>query len=222
MLSVLDVGAISSAVLGLAFLVLVGALTLAAVRYGRAPGKGTAAVVASLAIGSALAGGLAAYGTYQTAVSSNTWAFDYDLSVQANGTSPESIVVPIPQDEGLLAGLRLSSGDANWSLVNTSRGRGLYVRFTGAATISASVSLVPRPAVFPDTRPTMAIWSNCTAEPSNCTGLPELWIFYSGPSGASLVLSMPTGTVAAFLASGWGEYEIHPPAVPALQPRTFL
>lgn len=197
------------------FVAYLGAFVLAMVKYNRTRHRAMAAVAVALALGCATFGGLAAYETYQTYAAENTWGFQYSVSVSANGTGPESVVLPIPEDEGLLAGLRLTAGNANWSLVNTSRGRGLFVRFTSAAAIGTSVSILPRPSTPPDTRPTMAVSTNCTVDPSNCTGLPKLWIFYSGPSGASLAFSMSWGSIGGYLTVGWAEYELIPRPMPA-------
>ncbi len=108
------------------------------------------------------------------------------------------------------------SGRANWSLVTTSRGRGLFVGFTGPMDIGTEVSVFPPPAAPPDTSATMTVPSNCTAEPSNCTGPPSLWIFYSGPSGAQLGFSTSGWYVRGALKTDWAAYESIPPAVPTL------
>ena len=184
------------------------------IRYSQTGRRGFAVVAVAFALGSVAVVGVLAYGTYQNDLSENTWAFDYSLSVVSNGTGSESVVVPVPQDEPLLAGLRLTSGRANWSFVTTPRGRGLFVQFARAATLEASVALVPRPASLPDTSPTMTVPTNCTAEPSNCTGSPWLWVFYSGPAGAALDLSISDGSVRASLATGWAAYESLPRPVP--------
>lgn len=200
--------------LDLAALVLLVGLALAIVRYRSVPQAKAAVVIVALAIGLSAVVGVWAYSAYQTYVSENTWSFGYALDVRGNGTAPESLIVPIVLDESLLTGLHLSSGAANWSFVNTTKGRGLFVSFTGAARIEAAVSTVPRPAVFPDTRPTMTVFTNCTAQPSNCTGPPSVWVFYGGAAGAWMGLSIGSYSLAGYLTVGWAPYATWPQAVP--------
>ncbi len=200
--------------LTLAAVLLSVGFALSIFRYFRAPRPRTVGVIAALAVGLATVGGVWAYTAYQTYTDQDTWGFGYDLEVQGNGTGPESLIVPVTEDESLLAGLRLASGAANWSFVTTPMGRGLFVRFTGAARIGTSVSVTPRPTVLPDTNPTMTVSNNCTAGPSNCTGLPGMWIFYSGPAGAHFSLSVGSVSTGGYLAVGWATYETQPPAMP--------
>ena len=205
---------------GLALPLVVAAILLlgllaAVFRYQRTPRRGTAVAIIALALGLAMVTGLSVYSAYQSYVAQNTWTFGYSLAIQGNGTAPESLVAPIAKDESLLGGLHLTSGTANWSLVDTPKGRGLFVRFTGSATIETTVSAVPRPSVFPDTSPTMTVSTNCTAQPSNCTGPPSLWVFYSGPAGTHIALSISSSYLDGDLAVGWATYQTWPPAVPA-------
>ncbi len=196
-----------------AMFLLVG-LVLAIVGYRRAPRRNTTIAIIALAVGFATVSGVFGYAAYRSYVVQNTWGFGYGLTIQGNGTAPETIVVPIAKDEGLLAGLRLSSGTANWTFVDTPKGRGLFVRFTGSARIETSVSTFPRPAAPPDTSPTMVESSNCTAQPSNCTGPPRLWIYYSGAAGARVGLTLDPWYLGGYLETGWASYEVWPLAVP--------
>lgn len=200
-----------------AVLLLVG-FAIALTRYRRDPQAGTKAAVIALAVGVGTAGGLYAYAAYQAYVFNNTWNFEYMLDIQGNGTAPESLIVPTPQDGTLLANLRASSssGNVNWSFVDTSLGRGLFVQFDGSATLQASVSRFPPPATSDGAGSTMLVWANCTASPSNCTGRPQLWMFYSGSAGARVVLSMPMLYLQAYPTRGWALYETLPVAVPGI------
>jgi len=198
-----------------AALLLVG-LAFAIVRFRRMPQAKTAVVIVALAVGlSAVVGGWG-YSAYQTYLDENTWRFGYLLDVRGNGTAPESLVVPIARDESLLTSLHLTSGTANWSFVDTPKGRGLFVSFTGAAQIQVGLSRVPRPAVLPDTSPTMTVPTNCTAQPSNCTGPPTVWLYYSGPAGAYLGLGVGSVYFSGYLTAGWAAYETLPPPMPGV------
>lgn len=198
-----------------AVLLIVG-LVIVIAQYRQRPSRKTEVAAVALALALAAIGGVWAYGVYESNVLQNTWDFGYTITIQGNETAPESLVVPIVRDQGLLSGIHLSSGTANWSYVDTPKGRGLFVRFTGSATIEASVSAFPRPAVLPDTSPTMTVTNNCTAQPSNCTGPPWLWIFSSGPAGAYVGASIGSVYFAGYLATGWASYRTWPPAVPTV------
>ncbi len=207
--------------------VLFSALVLgfaAAVRRYRRTRRGGAAVVA-IALGVCL-GVLSAgitVGAYQSYVIQNTWRFSYYLGVQENGDGSGSIIVPVPKDERLLADLRLETGTANWSLLNTSVGRGLFVRFTGGFDIETYVSVFPPPVPGPDTTPSMGVPSNCTAGTGNCTGRPSVWVYYSGPENVSFGFSTSWWYLNGNLKQGWATYETTEPPVPlAAEPRTFL
>ncbi len=188
-------------------LVLLGALlAVAIVTHRRSPRERTLVTVLVLAGAVVAAGALFGLSAYQTYQATNTWTFRYMLDLRGNGTQPESLIVPVPADEGLLAGLQSSSGTANWSFVDTPHGRGLFVRFTQSAILQASESAFPPPAPIPDTTPTMPAYSNCTADPYNCTELPELWVYYSGTAGVSVWWSMNSWSMHAYPVVGWGTY----------------
>lgn len=191
----------------LSSLVLFGALlAVAIVAHRRSPRERTLVVVLVLAGAVVAAGALFGLSAYQAYQATNTWTFRYMLDIRGNGTQPESLVVPIPADEALLAGLQRTWGTANWSFVDTPHGRGLFVKFTQSANLQASMSVFPPPAPVPDTTPTMPAYSNCTADPSNCTGLPELWVYYSGSAGVSVSWSMDSWFMEAYPVAGWGTY----------------
>lgn len=200
-------------IVGLLVGLLVG-LVLAARRYLRTRHWLSAVLVAVLAIAAAEVGGAIALSAYVDSVRENTWTFTYSLAVARDDNGTGSLVAPIPKDEHLLAGLRLEAGNANWSFIDTTRGRGLFVRFNGTATLRASVSAIPRPVALPDTSPTLFESTNCTAGPSNCTGPPTVWIFYSGPSGTRVSLVADSWYVGDYLQAGWVAYVVAPPRVP--------
>lgn len=198
-------------VLALATLIL--GLILTVLHFLKRPRAGTA-IVLFLLVGGLAATGIFGYVVYRPFVTQNTWSFGYYLRVVGNGTAPESLVVPIVGDESLLTGLHLTSGTANWSFIDTPKGRGLFVQFTRAATMEVSESAFPPPAAPPDTRPTMILPTNCTTQPSNCTGPPSVWAYYSGPAGATVFLSASSLYFSAQLAVGWASYPTEPVPVP--------
>ncbi len=192
--------------------VLVG-LALAAVRYRQRRSRGAMAALVAFLVAAVAVTGLIALGSYESYRLENLWAFNYSVSIQGNGTSPEAVIVPIPEDWGLLAGLKLHQGSANWSLVNTAHGRGLYVRFAGSALIETYVSQFPRPNPQPNASPSMTQPSNCTIPSRNCTGYPSYWMFYSGGAGAWALVSFPYESMGGYVKQGWAKYDIIPHAV---------
>ncbi len=192
--------------LGLTVLFFFGLLA-AIPAYRRTPTRRTFAPVLVMAVAVATAGGLTAATAYTAYEFNNTYRFGYYLSLDGNTSSPESVIVPVPQDATLLAGLRLTGGTANWSFTDTPHGRGLFVQFSGGAVLEASVSRFPPPSNLSGGAPTMTVLSNCTATPSNCTGPPEFWMFYSGTTGVHVSLSVNYWYIRAYPAVGWGAYE---------------
>ncbi len=207
---------------GLLLIVLAIAAAAAIVRYQRTRRRGALVAAVALGLGLAVVGGVVAYASVESYVLQYTWRYDYDVGIQVDGSASGSLIVPVPGDETLLTGLTVMSGRANWSFINTSRGRGLFVGFVGPFDLGTHVSLFPPPAAPPDTSPTMTVLSNCTMNPSNCTGPPTMWIFYSGPAGAQLGFSTSGWYANGDLKSGWATYESIPPPVPLASPRTFL
>jgi len=176
-------------------LLLVGlVLTLQNRRRGPPGSKIVTLVV--LAVGLAATTALLGYEAFDMYASQNTWTFSYGVSIMANGTGPEAVVLPIPRDESLLRDLRATSATANWSLVDTPKGRGLYLRFTGSVGLDATVSLFPAPAVPPDTSPTMQ-------DTANASEVSRVWVFYPGGEGGRVDLSFTTWYAQVFLVPGW-------------------
>ena len=205
-----SISPIPGMLLAAAAILLVFGLVVLIWRYRETPRRDTLIAIVAVTLGIAAIGGAAGYGAYRSYVDQNTWSYSYSLVLQGNATSPESLVVPAAADEGLLSGLHLASGTANWSLVDTQHGRGLFVRFTHSATLAATVSTFPRPATLPDTRPTMTSSGNCTAQPSNCTGWPSVWIYYGGSAGGYLALSIGSFDIHGYLTAGWALYAAWP------------
>ncbi len=192
-----------------ALILLIG-FVLAIAKYHRTRTRGTLVAVLAFAAGAVVVGSVFAYAAYDSYRQQNTWTFGYSVTVQANGTAPEAIVVPAPTDETLLDGLQLTRGIANWSFVTTPHGRGLFVRFTGSAVLERYISRFPSPAVQPDASPTMAQPSNCTTPSSNCTGFPMYWMYYSGGAGALVSVSLSWASVVGYVRPGWAAYPVTP------------
>ncbi len=179
-----------------AILFLVGLVLLIPNDDGK-PRRSRILAVVALALGFTVVVGLLGFGTLQTYMSQNTWTFTYSVSIQGNGTSPEAVVVPIPNDEGLLAGLRLTNGMANWSLVDTPNGRGLYIVFTGSAGLRADVAIPPPPHPEPNVGPTLEL-PYIASE-----GGYAWWIYYDGQAGGEIDMTLGCYDLHAPLASGW-------------------
>ncbi|HYM39257.1 MAG TPA: hypothetical protein VEY12_03800, partial [Thermoplasmata archaeon] len=89
-------------------------------------------------------------------VQANGWKFQFQASFGLKGVGPSIVVVPEVADRSLLAHLRLWSGSANWSYVETPYGPGLYVVVREDLTILyADFLIYPPPAQLPDTSFTM-------------------------------------------------------------------
>lgn len=178
----------------------------ATLRDRRSPARKTSAAVIVVAFALATASGLYVASAYQDYQLNGSWQFNYHVSIQANDPSPGSLIVPVPQDETLLEGLHLQSGRANWSLVDTPHGRGLFVRFVGDAELDTYVIMRPPLASASGTEPTMTAPSNCTVGIENCTGDPQLWMYYSGSSGTQAVLILGWLGLRTYPTSGWSTY----------------
>ena len=135
--------------------------------------------------------------------------YSYVLFLRGNWTTRGGIVVPIPTDETLLTNLHVDSGEANWSLVDTVHGRGLYVAFRGYANLSAEFREFSPSGRIRDDTPTMG------NQTYGCVR--SAYIFLDGPRavGVSLYLGDCSLEVAAY--PGWtgGEFMCCPP-VPLL------
>ncbi len=177
-------------------------------RYRKNPTRKNTAAAVVVAAALVAAGGLYAFDASYVYVTNNYWWFNYSLSVQGNGTAPEAVIVPAPKDGSLLAKLSLESGQANWSLVDTPHGRGLFVQFEGSALLETYVSEFPPPLDPLSGEPTMSASTNCTAAGSgNCTGFPQLWMYYSGSSGAEVIFTIAEYGVRSYPTQGWATYE---------------
>ncbi len=158
------------------------------------PGQETPVVVVllvGLAATTAVAGASASY------VAANPVTFHYALTIQGKGTSLEAVVVPMPNDESLLAGLQVTAGHANWTFVDTPNGRGLYVAFTGPASLESDVAIVPATSPGPNSGPTLE--APYVASVSDY----GWWVFYSGEAGGTLTLTLGCYTLQTSLVRGW-------------------
>ena len=186
--------------------ILVPFFILGILRLRRAPSLKLLAAVIAMGIALSALSIVYGYGLNQAYVSSHTWSYSYSVYVHTNGTGPDGIVVPSVVDEGLLDGLSVQSGTANWSLVDTEHGRGIYIAFTGAATLRVSLSRYPAPDPSPDIRWTMT---------NESTRTPDLWIYYPGTAGAYLSLQSSLWC-EGYVRPGWNLYPTQP--VPVAMP----
>ena len=131
--------------------------------------------------------------------------YSYTLFLRGNWTARGGVVVPIPTDEILLTNLHVDSGDANWSLVDTVHGRGLYVSFLGFANLSADFSEFSPSGRIRDDTPTMG------NQTYGCVR--SAYVFLEGPRavGVSLYIGDCSLQMAAY--PGWtgGEFYCCPP-----------
>ena len=141
----------------------------------------TVALYVSVALVLALGTGWLIPVAYHEDVTEYPWFYDYSLDVSPNATSPQAIVVPIPQDTSIIAGLQLSSGIANWSFADTFHGRGLYVQFTGQTILHSAFSEYPSSGH--NTTMTMTTFGSVYGYPKS------VWVYYVGSDGARLFLS---------------------------------
>lgn len=131
--------------------------------------------------------------------------YSYQLLLSGNATFREGIVVPIPTDETLLTNLHVDSGDANWSLVDTVHGRGLYVSFMGFANLSAQFFEFSPSGRTRDDTPTLG---NAT---SGC--LRSAYFFLDGPRALYGNLFIDDCSLQAPAYPGWnsGDFNCCPP-----------
>ncbi len=136
----------------------------------------------SLGVASLVASAPIAFVAYRQYVLINTQTFLFRIDLNPNESAPDSVIVPVPGDEGLIGGLHVVSGVANWSLVSTVHGRGLLVNFSGPASLEATFAeSAPPDAPFGhNVTPTMS---------ENATDMQvDAWIFHEGASGVNLGL----------------------------------
>ncbi len=179
-----------------------------AVRARKASGSHRKVVaLLSLAVIFAVATAGLGVASYEEYVLMNTWTYFFELDVQPNATSPQSIIVPIPSDASLLADMHLVSGQANWSFADTIHGRGLYLGFEGPAEVDSVFSVFAPGGVSYNITLTM--------EEANATTMflsPRHWVYYSGGGTVSLHLQ-PGGLVTngtPVLAAGWQPIALFP------------
>lgn len=187
-------------------LVVVGVLLLVGILLAfrdrrKGPPDAKAIILIVLAVCLAIVAALLGYSAYQDYVVQNTSTFTYSVSIWAEGTAPESIVLPIPKDEGLLTGLHLTNGTANWSLVDTEKGRGLYITFEGSASLRVDVAILPPPSPTRDTGPTMEVPYVASVSDYGW------WVFYDGQAGGALDLNLGCYDLHASLVPGWTSAE---------------
>ncbi len=127
--------------------------------------------------------------------------YDYQLFLHGNATFREGIIVPIPTDESLLTNLRVDSGSANWSLVDTLHGRGLYVSFVGSANLSAEfIEFSPSGRTRDDT-PTMG------NETYTCVR--SAYFFLDGPRAIFVDLYIDDCSLHTAAYPGWSSGEFN-------------
>ena len=130
----------------------------------------------------------------------NTFVYDYSLEFHANGTTRDAIVVPIPGDETLVSSLRVVSGVANWSLIDSEHGRGLYVAFTGNASFEARLS-VSGPSRF-DRNDTPTVRENASFHEA------DVWVYHASASELRFDLYIGCSRLSAYPTEGWRTYHV--------------
>lgn len=145
--------------------------------------------------------------TYGQYVLQNTWVYQYLASVEAPTDASGSLILPVPLDISLLSGLQLVEGNANWSNVATPYGPGLFVAFTGPATIRASLRLFAPQGSHPNDD----LATTAGVDPW------EVWIHYAGDDAPDLRFQYGGGYVInpamgyyGPLKPGWNVYEMFP------------
>ena len=138
-------------------------------------------------------------------VAINTSTYRYDLEVRPNGTARDAIIVPVPGDEILLSGLRVRSGVANWSIVDTGHGRGLYVAFAGNISLESSYSVFGESRFNHNDTPTM--------RENASTYEADVWIYHDTASEVRFDLSIDWCRLGAYPIGGWRTYRVacYPP-----------
>jgi len=141
-----------------------------------------------------------AMSAYHQYVALNTRVYGYDLDVHPNGTGPEAIVVPIPTDEILVSGLRVLSGIANWTVIDTGHGQGLYVAFAGDASLEARYSV---------SGPTRDNYNHTPTMRENVSGFETyVWVYHATASGIRLDLWIDWCHLSAYPEVGWRTYSV--------------
>lgn len=165
-------------------------------RAGPRRRKATAALV--LAVTFAVATGGLAFAAYAQYEEQNTWTYFFEVDVEPNSTATQAIVVPVPQDPALLAGLHAVSGAANWSYADTIHGRGLYVQFAGPATLESTFS--ERWSTGSDHDSSLTLANSTTPVYGG-----SVWVYCLGTGGLTLHLQAgyAVSNGSPVLAAGW-------------------
>ncbi len=137
---------------------------------------------------------------YRQYEAENTYTYGHELKLYPNGTAGDAVIVPIPEEEDLLAGLHVMSGVANWSIANTSHGRGLYVAFVGYASLEAEYSAYGPSRFDHNNTPTMR--ENVSSFQA------DAWIYRAASSEVRVDLSIGWCRLGAFPAEGWRTYRM--------------
>lgn len=189
---------------GCGFWVILGAWFLA---RRRRPGpdrtSAAACIVLAVVFGmQAIFLGVVAYDQY---LQQGVQHYTYQLVITGNASFPETIVVPIPTDESLLSDLRVESGSATWSVVDTAHGRGLYVAFVGSAHLSADFTEFSPSGRTRDDTPTMG------NETYGCVR--SAFFFLDGPTAVLVSLGIDSCSLSGPAYPGWteGEFQCCPP-----------
>lgn len=136
----------------------------------------------------------------------STWVYHYHLSVGETGPGSHAIVLPVPVDTRLLTGLQANRTSANWSLVQTIHGPGLYAAFSGPTTFESAVRILAPLGNHPD--------GTLAPQPGNQTSW-EVWIEYLGTGAVEVNFQYGFGYTFAGaavyigpLTSGWAAYPL--------------
>jgi hypothetical protein len=138
--------------------------------------------------------------TYRQYVAINTSTYGYRLELRPNGTARDAIILPIPGDEILISGLRVLSGVANWSIVDTGHGRGLSVEFTGNVSLESSYSVFGESRFNHNDTPTMR--ENASSYEA------DVWIYHDTASEVRFDLSIDWCRLSAYPIEGWRTYHV--------------
>ncbi len=138
----------------------------------------------------------------------STWVYHYYLGVEEAGPGSHAIVLPVPVDTSLLTGLQANRTSANWSLVQTIHGPGLYVAFSGPTTFESAVRMLAPLGNHPD--------GGLAPQLGNQTSW-EVWIEYLGADSVNVNFQYGYGYTVAGAAAyigaltpGWSSYPLTP------------
>ncbi len=155
--------------------------------------------------------GLTAFLVYDhdTAIAEeNAWSFTYDVWLQGPAGVTQWVVIPRTVDSTLVSSLSSSGGQANWSLVDTPHGAGLYAQYTGSVNLSESTILYQPVVNPPDANLTMTTLNATTNYVFGTS-----WILSSGSPEQHVVLRTWLAWQGGWyldtdLQAGWAGYEV--------------